>query len=1066
MPTATNHSAKLTLNIAWWNVNGKLDICEKEAKWINNYDIVFVLETHGKLPSIENFEIAAKFNSAHGKRGGLAAYTKKELVPDIFDVQSNECYIGFRLKQFPNYCFVGIYIPPCESIYYNDTCFADTIAHLLIRMNIGQLLFVGGDFNSRPGNLQRINPQNRFRYRPNTDQATNTHGTQFGDLCRTTNLIPLNHLEYGNKHYDGQYTYYKGNKKSQIDYVLTDKNGLNCVEELKFINKDWHASDHVPITISVNIQSSTDLKMLYVRSCELNATHSATNYKPRSMKKVVFDTDACTTHLLVCRPALEHIIQTEDPTSLCEKLTTTLQQSISTSIHKSKVRRNEINQNNMENIMNDANIRFNEYQNTLVNNLPQDTIREASLRYEVARNKITPLLIEQYHKSWSDMIAGNSDRDIWKRIDWNGKLIRKVPPNPPQIEEMANHFKELYAPSENESLADIAAIQTNIYIPVLDDDITMEEVHKAGTQMKKGGFDFSNKVIGPLMQSCGDIIWILMNLIFGAYFPICLGMSMLCALPKKGDLSLTKNYRGIQMMPLIAAWYDRIIANRLTRWIAVNYEQTAFQKGKSTIHQIITLRLIIALCKKKRKPLYLAFFDLEKAFDKVSRKLLLQKLIQLGIGHCMLEALKRIYSSTHCILQFMGQISEQFQTFCGIKQGAHSSVLLFIVFMDGAINYLKTKCEPETILNDLHCLLHADDTVIISTNKEAFATKCNHLIDYFTTNKLKLNMGKSAYMIINPNKQDNKDPLRLAAGLISYRSIYTYLGVPITDNGSIPYDLKEHIKIRRPNVMVKLTKFLQSNINCPITIKLKILKACVCSSLLYGCEAWGAASITNLETIYRKTIKMTLGVRNNIPNDIITCETGLMPLKAHVQHLQKQFWTKLLKDAQEHPDAPITRLIAQARINNLPIISHYNNLYESNNKTARSFGEEAMREATNRLRITGQNDVLSKAGQYLKVNPELQANNLYNRTDIPESDRIIITRYICGSHKLKIETGRWNKTPREERLCTCQMECQTLDHMMYRCPLTENQGRPNIPIEQFINKRECAKLLRKIETLT
>ena len=96
--------------------------------------------------------------------------------------------------------------------------------------------------------------------------------------------------------------------------------------------------------------------------------------------------------------------------------------------------------------------------------------------------------------------------------------------------------------------------------------------------------------------------------------PVTLGISLLCAIPKKGNLSLPKNYRGIQIMPLLAGWYDRIIASRLARWLAVNYEQTAFQKGKSTIHQIITLRLIMLLCKKHKKSLYVAFFDIEKAF--------------------------------------------------------------------------------------------------------------------------------------------------------------------------------------------------------------------------------------------------------------------------------------------------------------------------------------------------------------------------------------------------------------------------------------------------------------------
>ena len=56
-------------------------------------------------------------------------------------------------------------------------------------------------------------------------------------------------------------------------------------------------------------------------------------------------------------------------------------------------------------------------------------------------------------------------------------------------------------------------------------------------------------------------------------------------------------------------------------------------------------------------------FDLEKAFDKLSGIKLLKKLIKMGIGECMLEALKRLYISTFCILTFGKEFSRKFQTY-------------------------------------------------------------------------------------------------------------------------------------------------------------------------------------------------------------------------------------------------------------------------------------------------------------------------------------------------------------------------------------------------------------------
>ena len=148
-----------------------------------------------------------------------------------------------------------------------------------------------------------------------------------------------------------------------------------------------------------------------------------------------------------------------------------------------------------------------------------------------------------------------------------------------------------------------------------------------------------------------------------------------------------------------------------------------------------------------RSTLYVGFFDLSKAFDRVSKFLLLKALVKMGIGWVMLNTLKCIYSNTRCVLKSFGKLS---QAYTGIKQGASSSVILFIAFLDDIINILKERCTPEPIIETLHCLLHADDTLVLSTSREAFIKKCNILVETIHEKKMSLNYKKSGYMIINP----------------------------------------------------------------------------------------------------------------------------------------------------------------------------------------------------------------------------------------------------------------------------------------------------------------------------
>ena len=55
---------------------------------------------------------------------------------------------------------------------------------------------------------------------------------------------------------------------------------------------------------------------------------------------------------------------------------------------------------------------------------------------------------------------------------------------------------------------------------------------------------------------------------------------------------------------------------------------------------------------------------------------------------------------------------------------------------------------------------------------------------------------------------------------------------------------------------------------------------------------------------------------------------------------------------------------------------------------------------------------------YNKVNPSMQIPNIYNHTKIQEDVRMI-AELRTGSHKLKVETGRHIRIPREYRFCTC-----------------------------------------------
>ena len=69
------------------------------------------------------------------------------------------------------------------------------------------------------------------------------------------------------------------------------------------------------------------------------------------------------------------------------------------------------------------------------------------------------------------------------------------------------------------------------------------------------------------------------------------------------------------------------------------------------------------------------------------------------------------------------------------------------------------------------------------------------------------------------------------------------------------------------------------------------------------------------------------------------------------------------------------------------------------------------------------------------MNPELAPHLIYSDTDgaIPEHERICFTKLRTSSHSLAVETGRWSRIPREERMCTCGTSVQTEAHVLLDC---------------------------------
>ena len=167
---------------------------------------------------------------------------------------------------------------------------------------------------------------------------------------------------------------------------------------------------------------------------------------------------------------------------------------------------------------------------------------------------------------------------------------------------------------------------------------------------------------------------------------VCMSFSnsVIIPLPKKGDLSLPSNYRGITLSPLASKIYNSMLLNRISPHLdpILRRNQNGFRKGRATTPQILSVRRIIEEINISKQKASIVFVDFSKAFDSVNRNVMLRILLNYGIPEETLKAIAIMYSNPSSFVQSMDGPTKEFLTTAGILQGDTLAPYLFVIVVD------------------------------------------------------------------------------------------------------------------------------------------------------------------------------------------------------------------------------------------------------------------------------------------------------------------------------------------------------------------------------------------------
>jgi hypothetical protein len=217
---------------------------------------------------------------------------------------------------------------------------------------------------------------------------------------------------------------------------------------------------------------------------------------------------------------------------------------------------------------------------------------------------------------------------------------------------------------------------------------------------------------------------------------------------KKGDKRKCGNYRGINIMNP----FMKIVGILIKNWIENHYngnEQSGFTKGCSTVDHIFTIRQILEKCNMQQEDISLIFYDLEKAYDSVPRKLLWQALEKANVSQSVKQIIRNIYSNNKCRIKIRSNLSDEFCNTKGLLQGCPMLPTLFKIYIDTALKEWSRKCKRMGLqIGDscfVHNLLFADDHMVITRGVEVANYIGRKLEEEYEKWGLKINYGKTEF---------------------------------------------------------------------------------------------------------------------------------------------------------------------------------------------------------------------------------------------------------------------------------------------------------------------------------
>jgi hypothetical protein len=876
--TKNTHKLKLvknTLTVGTWNVQtlwaaGKLELLRNEMKRFR-YDIIGISEVRwtgrGETPN-GDFIWSGEENT-HVRGVGLLLSTKaRKALIGYNPISSRIITARFDAAPF-KLTLIHVYAPTSSSSEEDIEAFYNSIEDELEKIHKKDVVIITGDWNAKVGsdNIDWKFVMGQYGY-----GSRNERGERLLEFATAHNLYICNTRFQQKSNRKWTWASPDGVHKNMIDLVLIQQRWISSVTNCRTFQSADISSDHSLVLCNIKLR----LKRMY------NKTHQNHRIDVRQLnnEKVRLSySNALAKNMESIQPACnleEHATQIEEA----------IKKAIDATIPTRRITRKPwISEQTLK--LADEKRRLKQIKHTSTQHAQQ--YKEMCKKVKKSARQDKENWIDEQCKEVEEGLKIGNTRQAYSLIKMLGKkfvprlnAIRNKEGTMLQSKEEIKHRWTQYCSGlyKDHGGGDRMVKELEEITPIINEDpqdILYSEVEEAIRTLKKNKSPGSDGIIAEMLQAGGEkLVHQIHKLCNKAWdegtIPGEWGKSILVPIPKKGDHSECSNYRTISLINHTGKVLLIVLLNRLKQQLDphLSEEQAGFRKDRSTIHQILTLRLLAEKAKRHGKKIYNCFIDFQKAFDTIKHKIIWAVLQSYGVEKKMITLLQKIYKKAQSAVRIGKDRGDWFQTDVGTRQGDPLSPLLFITYLERVMDQVKQNtCGVNISGIIVNNLRFADDIDLIDEEYSSLQNQTELVREAAEQAGLTVNTNKTKTMVFG--ERNIEHGIQIAGVTIENVEKFEYLGSLLTWDNNCSDEIKRRIG-KSIGAMASL-KHIWNSKKLKVDNKLKVLTTCVFSVLLYASETWTLKETDRKKLLafemkcYRRILKINW--RDMIRNDDI-----------------------------------------------------------------------------------------------------------------------------------------------------------------------------------------------------